>query len=103
MVFHWREKGPPKRTEADRFWWKVHKTTTCWIWRGVLDRDGYGQFGVGRKNLRAHRWAYESVVGPIPEGLEIDHLCRVKSCVNPLHMEPVTKTENIRRARSACP
>lgn len=68
----------------------------------------YGRFRPGahvqREEVGAHRWAYEHWVGPIPEGLEIDHLCRVKLCVNPAHLEPVTRAENMRRARKPlCP
>lgn len=73
----------------------------CWLWTASLDRKGYGQFRFpdGRTG-RAHRYAYESFVGPIPTGLEIDHLCRVRSCVNPTHLEPVTHLENIRRGKT---
>jgi hypothetical protein len=63
----------------------------CWIWTGPLDRDGYGKMSMG---TGAHRKFYEHYVGPIPAGLTIDHLCRVKACVNPAHMEPVTAREN---------
>lgn len=68
----------------------------CWIWPFQIDRDGYGKYGSGS----AHRWTYTQVVGPIPTGLELDHLCRVRACVNPAHLEPVTHLENMRR-RSA--
>ncbi len=64
----------------------------CWFWLGALSR-GYGSL----KNARAHRVAYEMTIGPIPEGLVIDHLCRVTSCVNPDHLEAVTQAENVRR------
>lgn len=79
------------------FWSKVDKSGECWIWKGSLRANGYGSFGQGK----AHRYAYESVNGLIPEGLEIDHLCRVRSCVRPDHLEAVTKTINI--LRSDCP
>lgn len=65
----------------------------CWIWTGSIDRDGYGYLHDGRRH-NAHRWTYEKFVGPIPDGLEIDHLCRVRPCVNPDHLEPVTRLEN---------
>lgn len=71
----------------------------CIKWTGALDRDGYGR--VGRDCDLAHRVAYEREFGPIPEGLEIDHLCRVRSCVNPEHLEPVTHAENMRRLSEA--
>lgn len=74
-------------------WEKVRKTSTCWLWIGCLDKDGYARSG-GRN---MHRLAYEEAVGPIPDGLTIDHLCRVRNCVNPAHMEPVPIRENIMR------
>lgn len=72
-------------------------STGCWVWRGTSKR-GYGQITVGRRQLRAHRYAYELLIGPIPESLQIDHLCSTPACVNPTHMEPVTQAENVRRA-----
>lgn len=71
--------------------------------------NGYGQVGVGsrQKRISAHRLSYETFVGPIPEGLEIDHLCRNRACINPDHLEPVTTGENTRRGprcqRRTCP
>ena len=65
----------------------------CWIWRGRTTPQGYGAHG----RTVAHRHVYESSVGQIPDGLELDHLCRVKLCVNPDHLEPVTHAENVRR------
>lgn len=70
----------------------------CWEWTGAKTAAGYGQFT--RRKEYAHRHAYEDLVGPIPEGLVIDHLCRNPSCVNPDHLEPVTQRENIRRGTS---
>ena len=84
----------------------------CWMWTGTLNDGGYGMFAVGGTNLRAHRWAYERFVGPIPAGLQIDHLCHDpdachggitcphRRCVNPAHLRPVTSQENTRRANS---
>lgn len=69
----------------------------CWLWIGALRPTGYGVFNEGGKRYPAHRWGYESLVGQIPKGLQIDHLCRVRSCVNPDHLEPVTQRENILR------
>lgn len=72
----------------------------CWIWRGPTFQ-GYGWFWIGRRRTFAHRWAYEYWRGPFPAGLVTDHLCRVKACVNPWHLEAVTSTENLRRGRNS--
>lgn len=71
----------------------------CWEWSAAVDTKGYGVIKAtgGRRLLRAHRVLYELVCGAIPDGLTIDHLCRNRRCVNPLHMEPVTRGENSRR------
>ena len=74
------------------FWAQVQPTGFCWLWTGRT-HDGYGRYSGGS----SHRIAYELLVGPIPDGLELDHLCRVTQCVNPDHLEPVTREENIRR------
>lgn len=65
----------------------------CCLWTGPVDTHGYGRHG----KPVAHRVIYELIVGPIPDGLELDHLCRVPRCVNPHHLEPVTHAENVRR------
>jgi hypothetical protein len=84
-----------------RFWSKVDFSGECWLWRGTITAEGYGQFAVTHdKRAYAHRFAYELVNGAIPEGLTIDHLCRARSCVNPSHMEPVTRAENTLRGES---
>lgn len=75
--------------------------TPCWIWQGARDGQGYGHVGRGGRWVRAHRRWYEDHVGPIPEGHDLDHLCRVKLCVRPDHMEPVTHAENVRRGRGS--
>lgn len=95
-----------KRTLAQRFWAKVDRpadTTACWLWTGATDGAGYGRFWVDerRRAAAAHRVAYELLVGPITPGLTLDHLCRVKGCVNPAHLEQCTAGENARRAPSA--
>ena len=71
--------------------------TGCILWTAVCDRGGYARMSLGRTMASAHRVAYELANGPIPEGLDIDHKCRVRSCVNPEHLEPVSHRENIRR------
>lgn len=70
-------------------------TTGCWLWTGATSR--YGFVGGQGRNVLAHRAVYELLVGPIPDGLELDHLCRNKLCVSPWHLEPVTHRENLRR------
>lgn len=89
------------QSAEDRFWRKVNKTKGCWIWTGGISSGGYGSFYIkspgGFKNTCAHRFAYELLIGPISDGLTIDHLCRVRRCVNPAHLEPVTSRENILR------
>jgi len=69
----------------------------CWIWLGHLSYNGYGRLRFGMKDFFAHRFVWEYLVGEIPKGLNIDHLCRVKKCVNPDHLEPVTQKINNNR------
>lgn len=73
--------------------------TECWVWLWCKDRAGYGRTILHKKQMLAHRAAYEILVGPIPAGLVIDHLCRNSSCVNPNHLEPVTDRVNILRGK----
>lgn len=82
----------------DRFWSKVAKSDGCWLWMGYLTPKGYGHTRHRGRMTFAHRIAYEAVNGPIPEGLEIDHRCRVRNCVNPSHLDAVTHRENMIRA-----
>lgn len=86
---------------STRLWHRVDVTDGCWLWRGSVTFRGYGSIGEGGRGgrkLLVHRLAYELLVGPIPESLTLDHLCRVKRCVNPAHLEPVTRAENTRRS-----
>ncbi|MGP5219476.1 HNH endonuclease signature motif containing protein [Arthrobacter rhombi] len=69
----------------------------CWLWRRSKSPDGYGWASLGDKTHQAHRLAYALIVGTIPEGLHLDHKCRVRHCVNPSHLEPVTPRENLAR------
>jgi len=91
----------PRRTAEERFWSFVVKTDTCWLWTGRLVTGGYGMFAITHDtSIMAHRFAYELLIGPVPEGLELDHIwprCQNKNCVRPDHLEPVTRGENAHR------
>ncbi|MFF1880059.1 HNH endonuclease signature motif containing protein [Pseudarthrobacter sp. NPDC058196] len=90
-------------TTAERFWAKVDREASvdgCWLWTAALTPAGYGACGIDGHQL-AHRWSYEQSNGAIPNDLVIDHLCMVKNCVNPAHLEAVTQVENTRRAAQA--
>lgn len=80
---------PPKLQKRIR----VDEASGCWLWVGHIIKEGYGRMAA----IPAHRVVYEAAIGPIPTGLDIDHLCRVRHCVNPAHLEPVTRSENLRR------
>ena len=71
--------------------------TGCWLWLGCFSDTGYGSLYYAGRNQNAHRLVYEHFIGPVPTGLHLDHLCRVRGCVNPEHLEPVTCRENLRR------
>lgn len=81
----------------------------CWLWIGACDRDGYGKATRENRSERAHRVVYEAIMAKVPAGLQLDHKCRVRCCVNPDHLEPVTGAENTRRglnanrSKAACP
>lgn len=80
-----------------RFWSRVNKTESCWLWMRSLDDKGYGRFYNGKSMSFAHILSYELVIGSVPSGLELDHLCRNVACCNPEHLEPVTHRENVLR------
>lgn len=92
-----RTGGPKVQDPAKLFWAKVDADGDCWEWMGARNPKGYGIFGTKGKNVYAHRFAWEILVGPIPDGLIIDHRCKNTPCVNPDHLEPVTYSENITR------
>jgi HNH endonuclease len=81
-------------TFAEAFWASVEKSDGCWLWRASTNGRGYGTF----RSQMAHRVAYELLTGPIPDGHELDHLCDVRKCVNPSHLEPVVPRVNRLRA-----
>lgn len=96
---------PKRRTSIFESWRQrveiPDDPNACWEWRGHIMWAGYGTFNPGEgQSFRAHRWAYEHFIGPIPKGMHIDHLCRNRKCVNPKHMEPVTNWENTLRGNN---
>jgi hypothetical protein len=86
---------PEKQTRADRFAVQREERDGCWIWTGPVSSSGYGRLGAEY----VHRLSYVQAKGPIPDGLQIDHLCFEKLCINPDHLEAVTQAENLRRQR----
>lgn len=99
-----RRAGMPKLAPLsleDRFRALLQEDSSgCWLWQGFRLPTDYGTFTANGRTQIAHRLAYELFVGPIPDGLHLDHLCRVRRCVNPAHLEPVTVQENVLRSES---
>lgn len=73
---------------------------SCWLWTGAGTGGGYGQISIKRRGFPIHRVAYELLVGPIPDGLELDHTCEIRNCINPAHLEPTTQYVNNMRSNS---
>jgi hypothetical protein len=95
--------GPKPVPVAERLWAKVDKTETCWLWTGGRNASGYGRITESKRLESGRRWythrlVYTLLVGPIPDGMELDHLCRVRHCCNPEHLEPVTPGVNVARS-----
>lgn len=98
----WQRHGDPnvtlrtvhKGTPSERFWKRVEKSTACWVWQGRVARNGYGIFSIRKKTHVAHRFAYLDTVGPIPSGIQLDHLCHNRRCVHPAHLRFATNKQN---------
>ena len=88
-------------TIEHRFWSKVCKTEDCWTWKAACDPKGYGRFFRGRGMALAHRVSWELAHGPIPEGMDIDHICHNHGCVRPEHLRPATRQDNAQYRRGA--
>lgn len=85
----------------ERFWAKVDKTDTCWLWTGAKTGDGYGEIKVSGRMVPAHRLSWTMAGGTLIEGMTLDHLCRTRACVNPAHLDQVTNKVNILRGNGA--
>lgn len=106
-VSHYNEKRKTGELElADlshetKLFSKIEVTGFCWLWTAHRNKLGYGTFKYGKGGTLAHRAVYETLIGPVPDGLVLDHLCRIPACVNPDHLEPVTNQENCIRGHKA--
>lgn len=89
--------GIPVGINAERFWGKVNRSGDCWLWTSEITASGYGRFSFRGAHLRAHRVAYVLSGRSIPDGFQVDHLCRTRACVRPEHLEAVTQHTNIMR------
>jgi hypothetical protein len=89
----------------DRIWGHIvpEPMSGCWLWTASCAANGYGQTSWTKRNCKVHRVAYETLVGQVTAGLDLDHLCRVRSCCNPDHLEPITRSENLRRGAGGDP
>jgi hypothetical protein len=88
-------------TVEERFWAKVDKSGDCWMWTASKVKDGYGGFKIGGKFKSAHRVAYELMIGPIPEGYQVDHRCHQPACVRPEHLRAVTPKQNCENTKGS--
>lgn len=98
----WRKYGDPRTLYMPRsLWERIERWTDrsggCWVWTHWLDQDGYAHASYEGKRVRVHRWSWEQVNGPVPPGLELDHLCRTRGCVRPDHLQAVSHRENMMR------
>lgn len=82
-------------TLEQRFWQKVRKTESCWVWTAPTNGDGYGRIRAGGRDRRAHRVSWEMTNGSIPEGMDLDHRCGNRACVNPDHLRVTTRSQNM--------
>lgn len=87
--------------QLERFWNNISKTDTCWLWIGYKMNKGYGFFSMDNRPYLSHRISYQIHKGDIPKELELDHLCRIRHCVNPDHLEAVAHSENMARGKHA--
>lgn len=102
--WRYQQPGPLRPFMKQRFWSYVKKTRGCWEWTGARDKAGYGTFRLPDRSVRAHRFAYELLVGPIPPRRHLHHLCENPGCVKPSHLTPLTpqKHAGLRAEKTHC-